>query len=95
MATETRDTLSKKLADKHGLSTNESRQIVNLFFQVIQDTVIKEGKCRVANFCSFEVRNKKQRQGMDFKSKEKITIPSRNGLVSRFSNQSKNNVSES
>ena len=91
MATRTKFSISKSLADKYSLSTNEAQKLVGVFFDVITENLVLNGKCNISNFISLKVKKKKPRIGINFKDKTKIVIPTSNGLQSRFSSQIKLN----
>ena len=49
--------------EKVGFSKKEVAKIVELFFDIIKDTLIKEDKIKISGFGNFVVRKKRSRRG--------------------------------
>ena len=73
----TRKILSKKIYKNLGFSKNFSSQIVDNFFDLLVDDLIKSNKIKITSFGTFEVINKKERIGRNPKTKIEALISAR------------------
>tara|TARA_Y100000590_G_scaffold408368_1_gene499403 strand:+ start:2557 stop:2856 length:300 start_codon:yes stop_codon:yes gene_type:complete len=73
----TRKELSNNIFKRIGYSKNFSSQIVDDFFEMMVQHLIKFQKIKVSSFGTFEVINKKERIGRNPKTKETAKISSR------------------
>ena len=55
----------------------EAEQYTNALLKVLQDSLIRGENVQFAGFGTFETKTKKSRNGINPKTKESITIPSR------------------
>ncbi len=71
--------LIKELKIKLGLSENFSKKILNDFVEIIINN-IKEGDFNLKNIGNFKLIKKKERIGMNPKTKKKYIISARNSI---------------
>ena len=73
----TRKILSKKIYKNLGFSKNFSSQIVDTFFDLLVNDLIKSNKIKITSFGTFEVISKKERVGRNPKTKIEALISAR------------------
>ena len=73
----TRRDLSYNIFKTLGFSKNFSSTIVDNFFEILIQNLIKIGKVKISSFGTFEVVNKKERIGRNPKTKKEAKISSR------------------
>jgi integration host factor subunit alpha len=73
----TRRDLSNQIYKKIGFSKNLSSTIVDDFFEIIINEVIKNNKVKISSFGTFSILNKKERVGRNPKTKVLAKITSR------------------
>jgi len=73
----TRKELSNNIFKNIGYSKNLSSKIVDSFFEIMIQHLIKFQKIKISSFGTFEVINKKERVGRNPKTKEIAKISSR------------------
>ena len=64
-----------------GFSKQISESLIEEFFSLITENLIKEGKIKISKFGTFSLRLKKSRIGRNPKTKEKKTISKRNVVL--------------
>ena len=64
-----------------GFSKQISENLIEEFFSLIIENLIKEGKIKISKFGTFSLRLKKSRIGRNPKTKEKKTISKRNVVL--------------
>lgn len=67
--------LIAKMAENNGLSKKDNELALNAFIESVTDALKSGDKVNLIGFGSFEVRDRAERQGVNPKTKEKITIP--------------------
>ena len=72
----TKDDLSKSLSKKTGLSKNMAEEAVNIVLEEITKSLSKGEIVSLTGFGKFEVRELKERVGVNPRTGEKIKIPS-------------------
>tara|TARA_B100001123_G_C14640937_1_gene761678 strand:+ start:73 stop:366 length:294 start_codon:yes stop_codon:yes gene_type:complete len=72
-----RKELSKKIYQNLGFSKNFSAEIVDSFFNILIDEIIKNNKLKITSFGTFKVLKKKERIGRNPKTKIEAKISSR------------------
>ena len=72
-----------------GFSKNISENLINEFFSLIIENLIKEKKLKISNFGTFSIRKKKSRIGRNPKTKEKKIISDRNVVLFKPSKEFK------
>jgi len=73
----TRKDLSNKIHKVLGFSKNFSSKIVDDFFELLADELIKKNKVKISSFGTFKIINKKERIGRNPKTKVEAKISSR------------------
>ena len=73
----TRKDLSNSIYKELGFSKNFSSTIVDDFFEILIEQLVKFRKIKISSFGTFEVINKKERIGRNPKTKEVAKITSR------------------
>lgn len=81
MATITKEKIANMLKSQLGLSAAICEEIVEQFFNNIQE-ISRKQKLTISSFGNFRTIHKNPRLGMNFKTKELITIPEKE--VMRF-----------
>ena len=62
------------IAEKAGVSKKDAEKVVNATVEVITDAMAKGDKVALTGFCSFEVRERAEREGKNLHTGEKIKI---------------------
>lgn len=73
----TKADLSKHLDQAIGLSNKESKEIVELFFQYISDSLIKGQQVKISGFGNFTLHDKKERPGRNPRTGEEVPVTAR------------------
>ncbi|MCR4666373.1 MAG: HU family DNA-binding protein [Desulfovibrio sp.] len=64
-----------KIAAKTDLSKSVTEKIINCFVDVVSETLRDEGRLALANFGTFSVSERKERQGRNPQTGAPLTIP--------------------
>ena len=67
--------LVAKVAEKSGLTRGDAEKSVAAVFETITETHVGGEKVQLVGFGTFEVRDRKERQGQNPQTKEPIVIP--------------------
>ncbi|MDO4798885.1 MAG: HU family DNA-binding protein [Bacillota bacterium] len=68
--------LVASIAEKSGLTKKDSEGALNAFMKSVEEELVKGGKVQLVGFGTFEVRERKARQGRNPKDpKQTINIP--------------------
>ncbi len=67
--------LVASVAEKSGLTKKDSEKAVNALFASIEEALVAGDKVQLVGFGTFEVRERKERQGQNPQTKKPITIP--------------------
>ena len=70
----TRKDLSKKIYQNLGFSINFSSTIIDNFFEILIQELLKSNKVKISSFGTFKVINKKERIGRNPKTKIEAKI---------------------
>ena len=81
----TKEKLTILLQDRLDISRQESRQLVERFFQIMKNTLTQGEDLLVSGFGNFSVRQKKARRGRNPQTKENLIISARKVLVFKAS----------
>ncbi len=81
----TKEKLTILLQDRLGISRQESRQIVERFFKIMQDTLSQGEDLLISGFGKFSVRQKKAWRGRNPQTKESLTIGARKVITFKAS----------
>ena len=63
------------VAEKTGMTKKDTEKVVNSVFEGISESLAKGDKVRIIGFGTFEVRERKAREGRNPATGEPITIP--------------------
>lgn len=67
--------LVSAIAEKSGISVKDAEKAVKAFTGVVTDALANGEKVQLVGFGTFEVAERAERNGINPKTKEKITIP--------------------
>ena len=87
-----RKDLVELVAEEGHLSKKEARQAVDIIFDHIADALIEGQEVNITIFGVFEPKVRKQRDGTDPKSHERIVIKEKRSVTFRLSKQLKGNI---
>ena len=73
----TRKDLAKKINKQMGFSKNFALKMIDNFFEILGNELIKSNKVKISSFGAFSVLNKKERIGRNPKTKIEAKISSR------------------
>ena len=73
----TKAELSEKLFEDLGLNKREAKDMVDLFFDEIRDSLSRNEQVKLSGFGNFDLRDKPQRPGRNPKTGEEIPISAR------------------
>lgn len=79
----TKAELAEALHDHVGLNKREAKEIVDLFFDTLGETLASGETVRLSGFGNFELRDKPQRPGRNPKTGEEIPISARRVVTFR------------
>ena len=88
----TRKKLYNKIHQNLGFSKNISSEIVDNFFELLVDELIKKKKVKISSFGTFEVIDKKERIGRNPKTKIVAKISARKIVKFRPSLKTKKKI---
>jgi len=74
----TKKEIVKQIADRIGLTQLKTKEIVQLTFDAIIDTLIHDGRIELRNFGVFEVKQRKKRKARNPRTGEKVDVPPKN-----------------
>ena len=74
MAALTKAELAEKLFEELGLNKREAKDMVDLFFDEIRDSLRRNEQVKLSGFGNFDLRDKSQRPGRNPKTGEEIPI---------------------
>ena len=77
MAALTKADLAEMLFDELGLNKREAREIVEMFYAEISESLEKNDNVKISGFGNFELRDKKSRPGRNPKTGEEVAISAR------------------
>ena len=75
--TVTRKELAKALSEKSSISVDRSAELMDEVFEIIQETLERREKIKIAGFGNFIVREKRARRGRNPKTGEALQISAR------------------
>ncbi|HBS42549.1 MAG TPA: integration host factor subunit alpha [Oceanospirillales bacterium] len=73
----TKAELSEKLFEELGLNKREAKDMVDIFFEEIRDSLSRNEQVKLSGFGNFDLRDKRQRPGRNPKTGEEIPISAR------------------
>lgn len=79
-------------ATKTSETKKDSETIVNSFIDVLQESLIEDGKIQFIGFGTFEVRERKEKECVNPKTKEKFIAPAKKTVAFKASKCLKDSV---
>lgn len=73
----TKAELAEKLFEELDLNKREAKDMVDLFFEEIRDSLSRNEQVKLSGFGNFDLRDKRQRPGRNPKTGEEIPISAR------------------
>ena len=74
----TKKEIVKQISDRIGLTQLKTKEIVQLTFDAIVDTLIADKRIELRNFGVFEVKQRKARKARNPRTGEKVDVPPKN-----------------
>ncbi len=74
----TKKEIVKQISDRIGLTQLKTKEIVQLTFDAIVDTLIQDKRIELRNFGVFEVKQRKARKARNPRTGEKVDVPPKN-----------------
>jgi nucleoid DNA-binding protein len=74
----TKKEIVKQISDRIGLTQLKTKEIVQLTFDAIVDTLLSEKRIELRNFGVFEVKLRKARKARNPRTGEKVEVPPKN-----------------
>ena len=74
----TKKQIVQMISDKTGLTQLQTKDIVDLTFESIVNTLLEEGRIELRNFGVFEVKQRKARKARNPRTGEKVDVPPKN-----------------
>ncbi len=90
----TKAKIGDNLREKTGSNRPEGKQLVELFFAEISNSLIAGEVVKLSGFGNFELRNKRQRPGRNPKTGEEIPISARRVVTFRAGQKFRRRVGE-
>ena len=87
--TPTKAELAELLFARVGLNKRESKDMVEAYFDIIHDTLVKGGDVKLSGFGNFNIRRKAPRPGRNPRTGESIPIKARNVVTFHASHKLK------
>lgn len=79
----TKAEMAEQLFDELGLNKREAKEMVEMFFEVIRNSLESGTQVKLSGFGNFDLREKKQRPGRNPKTGEEIPISARRVVTFR------------
>jgi len=79
----TKADMAARLFDELGLNKREAKEMVEMFFEEIRESLEEGGQVKLSGFGNFDLREKKQRPGRNPKTGEEIPISARRVVTFR------------
>ncbi len=74
----TKKEIVKQISDKIGLTQLKTKEIVQLTFDAIVETLLEEKRIELRNFGVFEVKRRKRRKARNPRTGQKVDVPPKN-----------------
>lgn len=92
----TKSEIIKILKEKNPqLQLKEVANVADIFFNMIKDTLKKEGRVEIRGFGTFSIRKRKPRAARNPRTGEKVSLGERNVIYFRAGKALKDKVNES
>lgn len=79
----TKADMAARLFEELGLNKREAKEMVEMFFEEIRESLELGGQVKISGFGNFDLREKKQRPGRNPKTGEEIPISARRVVTFR------------
>lgn len=79
----TKAEMAARLFEELGLNKREAKEMVEMFFEEIRQSLGSGGQVKLSGFGNFDLREKKQRPGRNPKTGEEIPITARRVVTFR------------
>ncbi|MCM8857711.1 MAG: integration host factor subunit alpha [Candidatus Thiodiazotropha sp.] len=79
----TKADMATRLFDELGLNKREAKEMVEMFFEEIRQSLERGGQVKLSGFGNFDLREKKQRPGRNPKTGKEIPISARRVVTFR------------
>ncbi len=79
----TKADMAESLFNEMGLNKNEARELVDLYFEELRACLAVGEPVKLSGFGNFDLRDKKERQGRNPKTGEKVPISARRVVTFR------------
>ncbi|MDJ0807052.1 MAG: integration host factor subunit alpha [Gammaproteobacteria bacterium] len=79
----TKADMAARLFEELGLNKREAKEMVEMFFEEIRQSLEQGGQVKLSGFGNFDLREKKQRPGRNPKTGEEIPISARRVVTFR------------
>ena len=73
----TKADLINAIAEKSELSKKDSEKALNAVIAAVTDALVEGDKVQLTGFGTFEVRDKKEKEAINPRTKEKVLVPAR------------------
>lgn len=83
MAALTKAQMADKLFEELGLNKREAKEVVEMFFEEVRDSLERNEQVKLSGFGNFDLRDKGQRPGRNPKTGEEIPITARRVVTFR------------
>ena len=90
----TKADLAERLYEELGFNKREAKELVELFFTELRDSLEDNEPVKLSGFGNFELREKKERPGRNPKTGEEIPITARRVVTFRPGQKLKSRVEE-
>ena len=74
----TKKQIVQMISDTTGLTQLQTKEIVDLTFEAIVNTLLEEGRIELRNFGVFEVKQRKARKARNPRTGDKVDVPPKN-----------------
>lgn len=83
MAALTKAQMADKLFEELGLNKREAKEVVEMFFEEVRESLERNEQVKLSGFGNFDLRDKGQRPGRNPKTGEEIPITARRVVTFR------------
>ncbi len=73
----TKKDMTRTIAEEMGLAITVVKEVIQMLFDSITETLVEEGRIELRNFGVFEVQNRKARQARNPRTGETVMVPER------------------
>lgn len=77
----TKKEIVRAISDKTGLTQLQIKEIVQLTFEGIVETLLEEGRVELRNFGVFQVKTRKARQARNPRTGHQVSVPAKSVVV--------------